>query len=333
MTGRLDDLELDSLKQEAIGWVRRLTSGAVTAAEAEQFKRWRSKSPEHAAAFAAASNLWRDLGVAGENVRKRQRSAGSHSRNAGVRLLHRRAFLGGGLAAASIAAGVYVAARPPLDLWPSIAELSADYRTRTGEQRDVSFADIAIRMNTRTSIAREPSSSDMDRVRLITGEASFATAGQGRTLSVIAADSEIAATAARFDVSYLQDADGTASVCATCLQGELRVARGAEATTVVAGQKIRYAANGAKDLHQVDVDVVSAWQEGVLVFRNTALKDVVNEVNRYRGGRIIVTNAQIGGVPVSGRFRISRIDDILTQMEQAFGAKMRQLPGGIVLLS
>lgn len=140
MTG-LDDLELDPLKQEAIGWVRRLTSGAVTAAEAEQFKLWRGRSYEHAAAFSAASTLWRDLGTAGENVRRQ--TGRSHQQIPGVRSLYRRAFLGGGLAAASIAAGVYVAARPPLDLWPSIAEFGADYRTGTGEQRDVSFADIS----------------------------------------------------------------------------------------------------------------------------------------------------------------------------------------------
>ena len=332
--GDHDDLELDPLRKEAVGWVRRLTSGAATMADADELRQWRDKSPEHAAAFAAASLLWRDLGKAGETLRRRDTGSRLQD-NAARRIgpMSRRAFVGGGLVAASVAAGVYVAARPPLELWPSLTELSADYRTGAGEQRNVAVSDnVSIRLNTRTSIARQSSDEGGERLKLIAGEASFATARQGRTLIVEAADSEMTATAARFDVRYLQHDDG-ASVCATCLRGELRVARGGDRATVMAGQQLRYDAQGEMQVRSVDIDVMSAWHDGVLIFRATPLSEVVTEVNRYRAGRIIVTSAALGRAPVSGRFRISRLDDILTQIEQAFGARMRALPGGIVLLS
>ncbi len=57
-------------------------------------------------------------------------------------------MLGGAIAAA---AG-YLVIRPPLDMWPSIEELSADYRTGEGEQRKVMLApDISVELNTQTS--------------------------------------------------------------------------------------------------------------------------------------------------------------------------------------
>lgn len=324
--------ELDSLKRQAIVWVQRLTSGRATSADAEALRRWCGLSPDHAKAFAAARLLWRDLQAAGSNLRRHDQQARGRPITRGNALLGRRAFLGGGLLAASVA-GAYAVVRPPLELWPSLTELAADYRTGTGEQKNLALSDdISIRMNTRTSIARQPSEVGTDRVKLIAGEASFSTSQQAHKFSVIAADSEIAATSARFDVSYLPGGD-SAVVCATCLQGELTVRRGDETSLVTAGQQLRYDRGGAKHIRTIDPEIATAWHQGVLIFRFTPLDDVVSEINRYRPGRIVVMNAQIGRVPVSGRFRITRLDDILTQLEQAFGAKLRSLPGGVVLLS
>lgn len=324
--------ELDPLKQQAIAWVQRLTSGRATAADADALRHWRGLSPEHAEAFATARLLWRDLHAAGSNLRRHDQQATARPiihRNA---MLGRRAFLGGGLLAAS-AAGAYAAVRPPLALWPSLAELAADYRTDTGEQKNLALSDdISIRMNTRTSIARQPSEAGTDKVKLIAGEASFSTLQRVPKFSVIAADSEIVATAARFDVSYLPSGN-SATVCATCLQGELNVLRGDETSVVAAGQQLSYDGLGVTKIRTIDLEVAAAWHQGVLIFRFTPLDDVVSEINRYRPGRIVVMNAQIGRLPVSGRFRITRLDDILIQLEQAFGAKLRSLPGGVVLLS
>jgi transmembrane sensor len=327
-----DDVDLDPLKRQAIAWVQRLTSGRATAAEAEALQQWCALSPDHAAAFATARLLWRDLEAAGNNLRQHDRQAAARLASRTRPSLGRRAFLGGGLLAASVA-GAYTIVKPPLDLWPSLTELAADYRTGTGEQKDLALSDdILIRMNTRTSIARQPSEAGNNKVKLIAGEASFSMAQQGQRFSVLAADNEITASAARFDVSYLSDGAG-ATVCVTCFQGALQVQRAGKTAAVNSGQQLRYDRGGAPQIGTIDPEVVGAWHEGVLIFRSTPLEDVVSEVNRYRPGRIIVMNAQIGRIPVSGRFRITRLADILVQFEHSFGAKLRSLPGGVVLLS
>ncbi len=44
-------------------------------------------------------------------------------------------------------------------------------------------------------------------------------------------------------------------------------------------------------------------------------------------------NAALGQKQLSGRFRIDQMNNVLLQLERAFNAKLRQLPGGVVLLS
>ncbi|WP_229199072.1 FecR family protein [Bradyrhizobium acaciae] len=321
-----DDMGFDPLKREAVGWVRHLTSGQATAADAEALRRWCGQSAEHAAAFAAASRLWRDLAPAGRNLR----AAAAGQLSSASRPFNRRALLGGGLAAAASAAAVYALARPPLDLWPSWSQLAADYRTGIGEQRNVALpGDVSIRMNVQTSIALQPADPGVARIELLSGEAEFATSG--RSFGVRVADRWIFADQAQFDVRYVP-AGGERPVCVTCLKGELQVERGAQTITMKESQQLRYDARG-ETLAAADIEAASAWQRGFLLFRFTPLSDVVDEINRYRPGRIFIVNAEIARLPVSGRFRIDRMDEILSQIQQAFNARVRSLPGGIVLLS
>ncbi|UNK03136.1 DUF4880 domain-containing protein [Ralstonia insidiosa] len=78
-----------TLRRDAHAWVRRLTSGEATVADAQALKRWCDTSDAHAAAFAEARQLWKDFGPAGEAVRRRQ---AARTRRAPT--LGRRAFLG-----------------------------------------------------------------------------------------------------------------------------------------------------------------------------------------------------------------------------------------------
>ena len=63
-----------------------------------------------------------------------------------------------------------------------------------------------------------------------------------------------------------------------------------------------------------------------------SLSEVVAEVNRYRRGSVILTNATLGRERLNARFKIANIDRVISQIEQVFGARTRALPGGIILL-
>lgn len=320
------------IEREAVAWVNRLTSGQATVSDAAALRRWCAKSPSHSQAFSAARGLWSDLEPAGRNWRKRAQHWARVRPLRSAPAPSRRAFLAGGAVAASVA-GAYVVAHPPFGLWPSWSELAADYRTGTGEQRDVTFAGSSIRLNTQTSLAVRSSDDDTGHIELIAGEAAFTTrAAQGRTLAVFAAGRWIMASAARFDVRHVEEQSGW-TVCVTCLEGALEVSRDDDVIRLESGRQLRYDREGLQDISLIDIEQASAWQRGVLIFRATPLMDAVTEINRYRTGKIIVTSGKLARMPVSGRFRIDRLNDVLAQFEQAFGARLRQFPGGIVLLS
>lgn len=322
MTIRDQDNGSDVLDREAHRWVTRLVSGAASTTDADAIKRWRSQSAAHEAAFVAAIRQWRDFGSAGQRLRAR--------RDLPVwkpPVVNRRAVLGGAGALAAAMAG-YAIVQPPLELWPSLAELSADYRTATGEQRHLVLADdISIRMNSQTSIAIPVSQEGRDQVKLIAGEAAFATT-LARELEVLAAEGRTFARQARFDVRNIGPA-----VCVTCFEGDLRVEVGARAATIGPKQQIRYDRSGLQAASTVDPIEAAAWHDGLLIFHLTPLSDVIAEINRYRSGRVILMNAALGQKPVSGRFSVRRVDEVFTWIEAAFGARSRALPGGILLLS
>ncbi|NVI82493.1 FecR domain-containing protein, partial [Janthinobacterium sp. BJB401] len=183
-----------------------------TQADADALRAWCARSPGHARAWRELKQVWQALDPAltraavapqGENVLAFPARPG------------RRAFLGGALAA-----GVAVLAlRPPLGAWPSLQEFSADYRTGTGEQRQVALSQqMTVQMNTQTRIdVRAPES-----IELLGGEAEILASGARQPVTVLAGAGRLLAQSARFNVRHTDDA-----VCVTCLAGAVEVVGGA----------------------------------------------------------------------------------------------------------
>ncbi|MCK9917091.1 FecR domain-containing protein [Microbacteriaceae bacterium K1510] len=321
-------VEPTPLEHEAYGWVVRFVSGQASQADIEALKEWSGRSPAHAAAFDEASKAWKALDPArrkalSENVLAFAPAA-VRERPAGPRF-GRRAFLGGAVAA-SAAGLAYLAARPPLELWPSLSELSADYRTATGEQRRITLADsISVEMNTQTSIALRASGDDARGLELITGEALVSV--PRAPVTVFAASARITASNARFNVRYIGQ-----SVCVTCLDGFVAVETPEKALSLSAGRQVVYSAGGLDQATAVDPAMVTAWKDGIIIFDSTPVLEVVAEVNRYRHGKVILTNAALGRERFNARFRIENIERVVGQIAQVFNVRARTLPGGITLL-
>ena len=183
-------------------------------------------------------------------------------------------------------------------------------------------------MNTRTSMALLPPDSGAGRIELLSGEALVSAPSQGAgSFAVVAGDGRIVAREARFNVR--RDA---VSVCVTCLEGEVRVAQHASEQTLPAGRQMIYSGGGLGTTSAADASSVTAWHSGLLIFQATPVSEVIAEVNRYRRGRIILTNAALGRERLSARFRIEGAEHIVDQLHQIFGASVTNLPGGIVLI-
>jgi len=319
------------LQDEALERLISATSGLVTVAELRELKAWRARSPAHAAAYRQALSVWTALGeAASESVTPQDRAmiAGTVSQPSGR--LGRRAFLaGGGLAAAGLAGVALI--KPPLDLWPSLDGLMADYRTETGERRTLDVADgISVEMNTRTSIARRPSVDDVARIELIAGEAAIsATSRDAGPMTVLAATGEVTLVAGA-QVNLRFDGD---VVRVACLDGFVRVACVGNAVQLASGEQLAYSRQGLSSIAAVDASAVEAWRRGLLIFRDEPLARVVDEVNRYWHGRIILLNADLGHRRVTVRVELARIGEVISYVRSVMGAGVRTLPGGVVLLT
>ncbi|MDR3493353.1 MAG: FecR domain-containing protein [Ancalomicrobiaceae bacterium] len=318
-----DERQRDALQRDALDWLARVSLSG-SAADVAAMRCWRDQSPAHSAALAQAGRLWRELAAPVEALARE--GASSDQRSAAGRP-SRRVMLGGGLALAAGIAGIGLV-RPPLQMWPSLAELAADHRTGTGEQQHLAMADaVSVELNTRTSIALHGSEPGTG-FDLISGEAAV-TVGRhvGKPFLVVAADGRVMTSQAVFNVRR----DGP-SVRLTCIDGEVAVECRGRELTLHATQQVAYDADGLGAVVSVDPGVVAAWRDGALIFRNTPLADVIEEVNRYRPGRIVLIDSRLGQRLVTARFEINHLDTVLGQIVNVFKAPVKRLPGGLVLV-
>ncbi|WP_454632796.1 FecR family protein [Bradyrhizobium cenepequi] len=327
--------DLSRIEHEAVGWVQKVASGEATPEELLAAQSWRAQSPLHAKSYADAERVWSRMAVVGRAQHGRDMDFMGPLKEFGQRkaAMNRRMMLGGGAAVIGVAA-VYGAMNPPLGLWPSLSELRADFRTGTGQQQTIRFVEaVAIDLNTQTSLAIRPATAREDCIELIAGEASFATQGRlARSLAVFAANGKTVSDSGRFDVRYIATGDH-AAVSVTCFEGQLRIEFRDDVAELRPGQRVRYDGAGLSKIGTVDLAVESEWRRGIVEFRSTPLADAVEEMNRYRPGRIILVNPDLGRRLLSGRFRIDQMERVLLQLEHTFQAKLQRLPGGIILLS
>lgn len=298
------DLSASQRRNEARDWLVLLTSGRATVADAKALQHWCAQSPAHAEAFEQAKVLWQQLSAAGKQVQQ-------------PRHFGRRAFLGGAIAAS--AALFMVHATVP----GGFAGLTADYRTDIGEQRRVELSDgVHLELNTQTRIIRAGQG-----IELLEGEIEV-VANAAQPLKVQAGAGWLSAAQARFNVRNTDR-----NVCVTCIEGSLSVAVGARTLTLDSGHQITYGASGVHAPVAVDTQTVVAWREQVLVFNNATLATVVDEINRYRPGKLLLLNSELGKRRVQARFTLEQLAGVALLIRDAYGAKCTELPGGVVLLS
>lgn len=307
------------VRREARGWAVKLSAGQPTRGDVTAFRRWRDQSPAHAQAWAYVCADRKALDGAARIVG--QRDAYTAPRRAPR---PRRLFLG---AAATACGALAVAAlvHPPMGLWPSWPELGADYRTSTGQQRALRLGGgVQVAMNTQTSLSVQEGGA-APRISLIAGEAAISSADA--VCDVQAGDVRIRVT--HGDVEVRRLADGQVRV--RCREGAVQVAHPSGVLALQASQQVVYdgrtlgaparlAASGAE------------WRQGVVVFDDLALVDVVDEINRYRPGRVVLVNQALAGRRFSARFAIPALDDAIELLHAGLGVTVRRV-GDVVFLS
>lgn len=83
-------------------------------------------------------------------------------------------------------------------------------------------------------------------------------------------------------------------VCVTCLDGAVDVAIDGRNLRLEAGQQITYDARQIGNVQTVDTAAVMNWRQQVLVFNGATLSQMIDEINRYRPGMLLLLNRELG---------------------------------------
>lgn len=312
----------DQLFEEASAWLARLEGGDATALERERFAVWLARSPAHAKAWQEACELLSALELPARSVRFRAGAARSVRRQ--QKVPHPRF--------ARAAAGLAVAAAVVV-LWQSalLDDLRSDFHTAQGEQRRISLADGSqVLLNTDSAVAVDVEGSER-RVRLLRGEAFFQVAhAPERPFWVEAGLARARVTGTAFSVDRAGD-----EVSVTVAEGRVETSVEASAAAPVPlapGQSISYLGRRGQEVRTVDVARDLAWRQGRLVFIQEPLSRVVEQINRYRRGRLVIVDPALNDRPVTAVFSLDRLEEAVDALEQSIGLPARRFTGYFILL-
>jgi transmembrane sensor len=251
-----------------------------------------------------------------------------------------------GLAAAIAASllGGLVWIGPPATTTSDPATIaSADVRrfaTGVGQRRDLVLGDGSkVTLNT-ASLLEVRYSPERRDIRLLEGQAMFHVAkNPARPFVVSASNNQVTAFGTAFDVRIRQNGqvqvllvEGRVRVEPVRRQGLERLIPALGRTDLVPGQRLVADASGAVALASVDVDRETAWNRGVLIFRNDSVGDAVREVNRYSAVKIVVDDPGLAGLKVSGVFPTASRDDFIAALEALYPLAARPEQGGTIRL-
>lgn len=213
----------------------------------------------------------------------------------------------------------------------ALLQMQADYFTQKGEVRTVHLADgSSVQLDSASAIKLEFDGVQR-RISLIKGSAIFDVAPMAgeekRPFVVHSAGGQTRALGTRFVVEREDDRQAWVGV----LQHSVAVTLQAlpqKATVLKEGQAARYSPeNGVVALDDFDLERATSWRRGVLIFDRLPLAKVIEQLNRYRPGKVVLTNADLGTREVSGVFRLDMLDTALGTLTEELQVQRFDLAG------
>lgn len=326
------------LSDQAIYWFVRLNSGDGGEIDTREFERWLVTSHAHRRAFEHVEEMWQKMdGLNTASFPELDKAMACWERRDFSAKEAKPANLFSSFHFQLAMAAMVVVIIAGAWFWKSFQAVSTSYRTAPGKQKTITLTDGSmIEMNTNTSLTVKMSAK-FRKVILAGGEAFFTVAHEKkRPFEVHAGTGTIRALGTCFNV-YKRLNGVTVSV----VEGSVRICTKADygVTTAVhkevlkQGRQLSYTQSGAiSSLGAVNINEVSAWREGKLIFDEMPLAEVFREVNRYHTCQIHITDPNLKDLKVSGVFKSNDLDSVLGAIEQVLPVKARRVSRELVML-
>lgn len=296
--------------EAAADWFAKAEDDRMPLDERRAFDAWMADA-DNARAYRDVEDAWDVLGEAGgDRELLRMRSAALRAASGPSR---RAVF---GMAGAAIAA----AGAGGVGLMMAGAA-QATIRTGVGERLTAPLPDGSRVTLAPLSKIRVKFTSALRSVRLDEGQAYFeARLASDRPFRVAAGDQVAESAGGRFQVTL---GEGGSQILLE--EGALRVAAdGAAARRIDAGQMLSGPASAPR-VAAADLEGLTAWRSGRLVFDDEALSEVVAAFNRYSADQLVLGRPDLGAIRVSGSFRYDGAREFAGAMQAAFGLRVRQV--------
>jgi transmembrane sensor len=110
-------------------------------------------------------------------------------------------------------------------------------------------------------------------------------------------------------------------------------ARAVQELIVHEGEQVDYSIkDGFGPVHRIDLRKETAWQRGKVIFEAQSLATVIEELNRYRRGRIAILNPDLRALKVTGLFDVTDPDAALRMIRHTIPIHHTNLTSYLVLL-
>jgi len=305
------------LRAQAVDWMLRLQEDPEDAALQERFQQWLNEDPARAVIYQRAC---RTMGDASHLLS----SDLDFARNAAHKPLARRRNVVAGLLLVLGSSLAFFLADGPM-------RLQADAMTGTGQPQSVTLADgSTVELNAESAIAIHLSPSER-RITLLRGEAFFQVAADAtRPFVVEAGRGTTTALGTAFDINLTQQ--GT-KVVVTEHAVTVASEDGGRAHRLQEGEQISYDPDGRLQAAEtVDIDTATAWRQGRIVFDNSSLSSVVEQIDRYIPGRIVIAQSDLADRGISGSLDLSRPEEALDAFANAIGIRITRLGPYLTIL-
>jgi len=170
------------------------------------------------------------------------------------------------------------------------------YATAIGEQRKLPLPDGGTALlDTDTAVG--VSAGSRHRLDLERGRAQFDSAAP--PFAVQAGDGVVSAAGGRFQVSRLAHEVRVVALAGTV---SVNLPASSEQVTLRPGQQVDYGYGRLGGVQPADLAAARGWAHGELVFHHGNLAELVAAMNRYSSTRLVIGDAALRNLPVSGVF-------------------------------
>lgn len=315
-----------SVLEEAAEWLLQLRETPQDPELCRRFEAWRSRSPEHRAAWDRTEAMWDVLGAAPAEYERLSPARGTsaalqplqpardHAWHAWAGVIGRP-----GLAAASAAVALCAA----LFFGPAVMlRLQADQLTTTAEIRTVKLDDGSTVVLGADSAIKSTFGESGRKITLLAGEAFFDVVADGRPFVVTAGGVEVEVMGTAFDVRM------TSAVTDVALaHGRVRTSFGNDMgsqATLEPGEIISIERdNGAETRAAIAISDIATWREGRLYVTNQTIGSVVELIQRYHPAWITVPDRGLAAKRVSGIYDLTKPDQALRALVGPYGGTVR----------